>query len=216
MIPNVVLERVDTPDGEMVLSQRGRDFSIRVRGVELMNSRSHGSEDELGRITCQPLADRTAPRVLIGGLGLGYTLRAALDVLPSNARLDLVEIMPAVVRWNRAVVGALASHPLDDPRVTVIEADVGLVIGRSTAHYDAILLDVDNGPDGILETNAALYRRTGLERAHAALTPRGVLAVWSSFDSPTFTLWLRQVGFDVELVRSNQHGARHFVWLARR
>ncbi len=215
MIPNVVIDRATTPDGEMVLSQRGTDFSIRVRGVELMNSRIHGSEDELGRITCQPLASRPAPCVLIGGLGLGYTLRAALDVLPATARVDVAEIIPAVVRWNRTVVGALAGHPLADPRVTVIEGDVGLVITNSTARYDAILLDVDNGPDGILQTNAGLYKRAGLERARAALVPGGVLAVWSSFDSPTFTTWLRQVGFEVELVRSNQHGARHFVWLAR-
>ncbi len=215
MIPNVVIERVSTPDGEMVLSRRGADFSIRVRGVDLMNSRIHGSEDELGRITCEPLRSRPAPHVLIGGLGLGYTLRAALDVLPAGARVDIVEIIPDVVRWNRNLVGELANHPLADPRVTVIEADVALVIARSKARYDAILLDVDNGPDGILEGNAALYKRTGLERARAALVADGVLAVWSSFDSPTFTTWLRQVGFAVELVRSNQHGARHFVWLAR-
>ncbi|MGN6104667.1 MAG: spermidine synthase [Kofleriaceae bacterium] len=216
MIPTIVVERVASPAGEMVLSRRGADYSIRVAGVELMNSQNHGSEDELGRLTCAALARATAPRMLVGGLGLGYTLRAALDALPSGARVDVVEIVPEVVRWNRTVLGGLAGHPLDDPRVTVIEGDVARVIQRSDARYHSILLDVDNGPDGISESNNALYRRAGLAAAFRALVPDGVLAVWSSFESPTFTKWLRDSGIAVDVVRSRPQGARHVIWLARR
>ena len=220
VIPVVVVERAATPGGEMVLSRRGDEFSIRVGGVELMNSRNHGSEDELGRRAGELVREVRAPRMLVGGLGLGYTLRAALEALPRTAHVDVVEIVPAVVRWNRTVLGALAGHPLDDPRVAVIEGDVARVIAGSPAgHYQAILLDVDNGPDEIFERNAALYRRAGLVAAHAALAPGGVLAVWSSFESQTFTRWLREVGFAVEIARIRpQHrgGPRHYIWFARR
>jgi spermidine synthase len=215
VIPNVVLERVATPLGEMTLSRRGDDYSIRVAGVELMNSRNHVSEDELGTIATAPVRDRAAPRVLIGGLGLGYTLRAALDHLPAAARVDVCELVPDVVRWNREIYGALAGHPIADPRVQVIEDDVAHVIERSIAHYDAILLDVDNGPDGLARHNDKLYRARGLATARAALVSGGVLAVWSSFESPTFTKWLRDTGFTVEVARIKARGSRHVVWLAR-
>lgn len=209
-----VIDRAPCPAGELVLWRRGDIYAIRVAGVELMNSRSHVSEDELGRITCGALAGHAAPRMLVGGLGLGYTLRAALDALPATAQLDVAELVPAVVRWNRGVLGHLASHPLADPRVTVIEDDVAAVIARARGAYHSILLDVDNGPDGIGQQNATLYRRSGLLAARAALAPGGVLAVWSAFDSPTFTRWLRDAGFAVELVRTRAHGARHYIWLA--
>ena len=219
LTPTVVIERVKTPTGEMVLSRRGQDFSIRVGSVELMNTRYHASEDALGRSACERLAAVRAPRVLIGGLGLGYTLRAALDALPASALIDVIEIVPEVVRWNRSVVGHLARRPLDDHRVVVRVADVVDVIGASCAAYDAIILDVDNGPDGLSHRNRALYRRSGLAHARRALVPNGILAVWSSFESPTFTTSLREVGFatDVQSVYANgRAGSRHWIWLARR
>jgi spermidine synthase len=218
VIPNVVVERADVPGGELVLYRRGDEWSIRVRRVELMNSRNHISEDELGRMTCARLAGRATPRLLVGGLGLGYTLRATLDALGADARVDVVEIVPAIVRWNRTLFGALAGHPLDDPRVTVIEADVADVIRRAAGApgYDAILLDVDNGPDGVYEGNAGLYKRAGLAAAHAALAPGGVLAVWSSFESPTFTTWLRGAGFMVDLQTVRVGGARCYIWFGQR
>src|SRR5438067_6685035 len=143
----------------MTLSRRGDDFSIRVRGVELMNSHNHESEDELGRRACALVKGVTKPRILIGGLGLGFTLRAVLDGCAGS--VDVVELVPAVVRWNRTVLGELAGRPLDDPRVTVIEDDVAHVIATRTG-YHAIVLDVDNGPDELFTSNAKLYARTGL------------------------------------------------------
>lgn len=219
MIPNVVVERVSSPGGELVLSRRGDQFSIRVAGVELMNSHNHWSEDELGRLTSKRIGGVVAPRVLIGGLGMGYTLRAALDELPRDAHVDIVEIVPDVVRWNRTILGDLAHRPLDDPRVTVIEADVAHVLRAPAARYHAILLDVDNGPDGVYRSNDALYKRNGLAATKAALVPGGLLAVWSAFESATFTRWLREVGFSVELetIAAKYKGApRHYIWFARR
>jgi spermidine synthase len=213
VIPTVVLDRVATPGGDMVLSRRGDQFSIRVGRVELMNSRNHASEDELGRRACTLVGDRTDARVLVGGLGLGYTLRAVLD--GCRAAIDVVELVPAVVRWNREHTGALAGHPLDDPRVTVIEDDVARVIAAADASYHAIVLDVDNGPDELFDENAKLYQRRGLVAAHRALVPGGGLAVWSAFESKTFTTWLRTTGFAAEVIRVNAHGARHVIWLAR-
>lgn len=214
MVPLVVVERVATPGGEMTLSQRGKQFSIRVAGVELMSSHNHESEDVLGQRSCALVAKIAAPRVLIGGLGLGYTLRAMLD--GCTATIDVVELVPAVVRWNRTLLGDLAGHPLDDPRVTVIEDDVANVIARSEGGYHAIVLDVDNGPDELFKPNAKLYKRNGLAAAKRALVPGGSLAVWSSFESPTFARWLREVGFVVETVRIKARGSRHVIWLARR
>ena len=198
-----------------MLTQHGKQFSIRVAGVELMSSVNHGSEDELGRLSCAPLKSQ-APRVLIGGLGMGFTLRAALDVLPPGARVEVVELIPDVVRWNRTVYGQLANHPLDDPRVTVVEEDVANVIERGR-DYDAIVLDVDNGPDGVYHANRGLYQRRGLDAAHTALAPGGLLTVWSCFESPTFTRWLRAAGFSVELrnIKTKYKGGpRHCIWFA--
>jgi spermidine synthase len=217
VIPSVVVERAAVPGGELVLSRRADEWAIRVRGAELMSSRNHGSEDELGRMTCARIARGTAaPRVLVGGLGFGFTLRAALDALPAAARVDVVEIVPAIVRWNRTLVGELARHPLADARVTVIEADVAGVIRDARAAYDAILLDVDNGPDGVYDGNAGLYKRAGLAAAHAALASGGVYAVWSSFESPTFTTWLRGAGFTVDLQGVRAAGARHYIWFGKK
>lgn len=219
MIPTVVIERVASPGGELVLARRGDEFTLRVAGVELMSSRDHASELELGRATVARLPAAGRPQILVGGLGFGFTLRAALDALPAAARVEVVELVPDVVRWNRGVLGPLAGHPLADPRVTVIEADVAAVIGAAKARYDAIILDVDNGPDAVYPGNAVHYRRAGLAAAHRALVPGGWLAVWSSFESPTFTAWLREVGFAAEVVtlRARAGGRpRHYAWFAQR
>ena len=212
-----VLDRFALPDGdgEMVLARRGAEFVIRVRGVELMNSRNHISEDELGRFAARLVAGKPAARVLIGGLGLGYTLRSVLNACPTSVLIDVVEIFPTVVQWNRGELADLAKRPLDDPRVTVIEADVAEVIGRSHGVYDAIVLDVDNGPDPVFDANAKLYKRHGLAEAKRALAPGGGLCVWSAFESPTFTRWLREVGFAAEMHLIRAYGARHYIWLAR-
>jgi spermidine synthase len=218
LIPRVVLERITSPGGELVLSRRGEDYAIRVAGIELMNSRDHSSEDELGRAAVARL-EAKEPRVMIGGLGMGFTLRAALDALPQAAHVEVVEIVPDIVRWNQGVLAKLAGEPLADPRVEVIEADVAHVIRKATDRYDAIVLDVDNGPDAVYEGNATLYKRNGLAAAKAALVPGGWLAVWSSFRSATFTTWLREVGFLVELVTIKskfKSGPTHYVWFAQR
>ena len=211
VIPTVVIERVSLPGGEeLVLSKRGKEFAIRVAGVELMSSRTHNSEDDLGRDSAARVKAK-APRVMIGGLGMGFTLRAALDALPADASVEIVEIVPEVVKWNRTVLGGLAGHPLDDPRVTLIQDDVGNAIERGRG-YDAIVLDVDNGPEGVYEGNNNLYKRRGLDAAHTALVPGGLLAVWSSFDSPTFTHWLSAARFVVEKQQIKSRGGRHTIW----
>jgi len=213
VIPRVVIERVPLPGGEtLVLSRRDQMFSIRVAGVELMNNASHHSEDELGK-QCARRVKAKAPKIMIGGLGMGFTLRAALDELPADARVEVVEIVPAVVRWNRTILGDQAGHPLDDPRVTVVEDDVREAIARGK-DYDAIVLDVDNGPNGVYEGNGSLYKRAALAQAKAALAPGGVYAVWSSFASPTFSRWLRDVGFKVDEVTVKSHGGHHIIWFA--
>ena len=213
MLATVVLDRALVPGGEMVLSRRGDELTIRVRGVELMSSRSHSSEDELGRRGALLAGTSDRARVLVGGLGLGFTLRAVLE--HCRARVDVVELVPAVIRWNRTHAGALAAHPLEDPRVTLIEDDVARVIDASEARYAAIVLDVDNGPEELFDANAKLYRREGLLAAKRALVPGGGLAVWSSFESPTFTAWLLEADFSVEVVRIKARGSRHVIWLAR-
>jgi spermidine synthase len=154
--------------------------------------------------------------VLIGGLGMGYTARATFAQLADDAEIEVVELIGAVVRWNREVIGHLAGSPLLDPRLRVIEGDVADVIEKARDRYDAILLDVDNGPDSVYDGNAGLYKRAGLAAAHAALAQGGVLAVWSAFESPTFTAWLRGVGFTVDLQGVRAAGARHYIWFAKR
>ncbi|HEY6037459.1 MAG TPA: hypothetical protein VIV58_24430 [Kofleriaceae bacterium] len=217
MIKLEIVDRFALPngDGEMVLAKRGAEFVIRVRGVELMNSRNHISEDELGRFAARLVAGKPGARVLIGGLGLGYTLRSVLNACPTSVLVDVCEIFPTVVRWNREHLADLAKRPLDDPRVTVIEDDVARVIAAADAKYDAIVLDVDNGPDPVFDANARLYKRHGLAEARRALAPGGGLCVWSAFESPTFTRWLHEVGFTAEMHLVRAYGAKHYIWLAK-
>ncbi len=207
----------DTSGVELTLVKRDDDVAIRIGDRTLMSSDVHDSEDEFGRIVAKLVAHLKKPRVLIGGLGLGFTLRTTLDGLPAGARVDVAELMPQVVAWNRAEHGDYAGRPLDDPRVKLHVKDVAAVIAGAKERYDAISLDVDNGPRAITQPeNEDLYRRVGLRRAKAALRPGGVLAVWSSFPSRTFTLSLEEVG-TVKLVRTTpdfKGGPRYYIWLA--
>jgi spermidine synthase len=222
MNPWVVIDQAAVPGdgGEMKLLQRTHEFTINVKNEELMNSRLHGSEDALAEFTCKPLATRRRPAVLIGGLGMGYTLRAALDHLGPQAHVAVAELVPAVIQWNRTHLAHLAGCPLEDSRVTVRQGDVGVVIREKPAAYDAILLDVDNGPDGLTHKgNNRLYAPKGLEEAKAALKPGGVLAVWSAQPDKAFTKRLRAAGFDIEEVPVRSRGTRgrwHHIWLAQK
>ena len=207
---------------ELQLWQRGDEFSIRVTGHDgdLMNSRMHHSEDQLAQLACNEIADRLEPRVLIGGLGMGFTLRAALDALPARAAVTVAELVPAVVEWNRGALGACVGHPLRDPRANVIVDDIAKVLRSHKAEFDAILLDVDNGPDALtLRANSWLYSLEGLAAAKVSLRPHGVLAVWSVAPDAAFTARLERSGFNARAVTVRARpgkGARHVVWVARR
>jgi spermidine synthase len=206
--------------GTLRLMRRGTEFSIQLDRNELMNSRLSGSEEALARLSAERIAGARAARVLIGGYGMGFTLRAALACLPATAQVTVAEIVPAVLAWARGPMAALTGPSLDDPRVTIREADVAAVIRERPAVWDAILLDVDNGPDGLTRTdNDRLYDAAGLGAARAALRPRGVLAVWSAHPDAAFTRRLGQAGFAVEEVATRargKRGARHVIWLAGR
>jgi spermidine synthase len=200
--------------------RRGTEFSIRLGQNELMNSRLSGSEEALATIACERIRGRGEQRMLIGGLGMGFTLRAALAALGPTARIVVAELVPAIVVWARGPMAEIFGECLTDPRVTVCETDVRHLI-RSDGNFDAILLDVDNGPEGLTrESNDELYDMQGLSSAHSALRPGGILAVWSSGPNPKFTDRLRRAGFEVEenKVRANRSGggARHLIWIATR
>ena len=198
-----------------------RDLVILADGKMLMSSRMHGSEEELAALACKHLAKAESPRVLVGGLGLGYTLRAALDLLPSSAAVVVAELVEGVVEWNRGPLGPLANHPLDDRRVTVAVGDVGKTMRLDKERFDAILLDVDNGPDAFTATgNASLYDNRGVTQAYAALRPGGVLAVWSAWEDRKFEQRLRWAGFTVTVhrmrARLKRGGPRHSIFVARK
>jgi spermidine synthase len=223
MIPWQLLDSAQIPGKEetLLLYRRGGEFSIRVDGAELMNSRIHGSEEAMAELACRRIAALPSPRVLIGGLGMGYTLAAALKGLAAESRMVVAELVPAVVAWNRGALAALAGHPLDDGRVTVREADVAELLREEQRAYDAILLDVDNGPRGLTrKSNGWLYTRTGLDAALAALRPAGVFSLWSAGPSPDFTRLLGKAGFEVDEerlpARSIRRGGYHTIWIARR
>lgn len=223
MIPWVLLDTAKIPGdgGELRLKKRGAEFSIMLGSNELMNSRLSGSEEALAKLSCLRLRDRERPTILIGGLGMGFTLRAALAELGPEAQVTVAELIPAVVAWARGPMADVFGDSLNDPRVSIYEGDVGRLIGSSRSAYDAILLDVDNGPEGLTrQANDSLYDLPGLGAAKTALTPGGVLAVWSSTPNRAFTLRLRQVGYRVEEVGARAHGtragARHTIWIATR
>ena len=224
MIPWVLLDSAPIPGngGELRLFQRGDEFSIRIvgRGGDLMNSRMHGSEDALAEMTCARLKGHANPRILIGGLGMGFTLMAALKHTGENARIEVAELVPAVIQWNKGPLGEHAGYPVNDPRVTVHEGDVARIIKAERQAYDAILLDVDNGPEGLTHKhNNWLYSMNGLITAYEALRPKGILSVWSAGPAKDFLQRLRKVGFDVDEKYIHAHGkkgTRHVLWFARR
>jgi spermidine synthase len=221
VIPWTQLARAEVPGGgELRLMQRGAEYSIMLGQNELMNSRLGGSEAAMARIACERLRGNGAPRLLIGGLGMGFTLRAALEALGARARIVVAELVPAVVAWARGPLTEVFGASLTDPRVEIRDADVGHLIRSGRATYDAILLDVDNGPEGLSRSaNDALYDARGLRSAHVALRPGGVLAVWSSGPDARFSRRLRDTGFAVEEVAARakgRRGARHVIWIAKR
>jgi len=223
VIPWILLDTAEVPGdgGELRLLQRGAEFSIRLGRNELMNSRIHGSEEALAKIACARIGARARPRILIGGLGMGFTLRAALGVLGAEARVVVAELVPAVVAWNRGPLAGVSDYSLADARVSIRQADVASLIRSERSAYDAILLDVDNGPEALTrQGNDRLYDLAGLRAAQAALCPGGVLAVWSAGPDRNFTRRLRKVGFEVDEVRVRARatggGAHHLVWIAGR
>ncbi len=222
MIPWILIDTAEVPGGgELRLKRRGSEFSIMLGSNELMNSRLSGSEEALATLACARVGARPRARMLIGGLGMGFTLRAALGALRDDARVVVAELAPAVVAWARGPMAEVFGGSLDDARVTIREGDVGEAIRAETGAYDAILLDVDNGPEGLSRpANDGLYDIKGLSAAWTALKPGGVLGVWSSGPNPDFTARLRRTGFLVqeEAVRASRsrRGARHTIWLAAR
>jgi spermidine synthase len=221
MIPWVKIDtaRIPGSNEELRLMRRGAEFSIKLGTNELMNSRLSGSEAALATLAAKKIEAVEKPHVLIGGLGMGFTLRAALAVLGAGARVVVAELVPAVVTWARGPMAEIFAGSLDDPRVNILDGDVFDAIRAKPRTFDAILLDVDNGPEGLTrKANDALYDPAGLKMAWAALRPRGVLAVWSSGPNPPFAKRLRLAGFDVNEVNiratGRGGGARHVIWIA--
>jgi spermidine synthase len=219
MLPWVHLDTASVPGGDTLkLMRRGNEFSIMAGAVTLMNSRMSGSEIALAALACDRLRGRRGCAMLIGGYGMGFTLRAALSGLGRDAKVTVAELVPAVVEWARGPMGELTAGCLDDPRVVIRNADVGEIIASARTRFDAILLDVDNGPDGLSRAaNDRLYNRQGLDAARRALKPNGLLAVWSAAPNKAFHRRLGQAGFAVEEVeaRANKgRGARSIVWIA--
>lgn len=221
MRPWLTLDTTETPDGSMLsLAQRGEEFVIRASGQVLMSSRQHGSEEALAQVACKALRGRPQPSLLIGGLGMGFTLRAALDLLPAHARVTVAELVPAIVQWNQGPLSKLANNPLEDPRVEVAIADVRQVINQHPQSFDAIALDVDNGPQALTTpANQPLYFERGLQSVRRALRPGGMLTVWSAAEDPAFVQRLRKAGFRVSLerptIRGGKRGGRHVLFVAQ-
>ena len=224
MIPRELLGTAQIPGGgELRLFRHNRDFMIVLDRNELMSSRMAGSEEALAVMSCSRIAQCKTPQLLIGGYGMGFTLRAALAELPAGAGVTVAELVPEIIEWARGPMQELAAGCLDDPRVRLVHGDVAEVIRSSTGAYDAILLDVDNGPDGLVhDANDLIYSEQGLRSAKAALRPGGVLAVWSAAKDDAFARRLKRAGFDVEEVEARARtngqgvgrGAKHIIWFA--
>lgn len=220
MIPRELVGVAEVPGGPpLQLVRHGRDFIIMLDRNELMSSRMSGSEAALGAMTCERLKSRDAARILIGGYGMGFTLRAVLAALGPSARITVAELVPGIIEWARGPLAALADGCLGDPRVELRIEDVAEAIAVARGGYDAILLDVDNGPDGLTRpANDRLYGARGLAQARAALAPGGVLAVWSAAPDAAFARRLKQAGFAVDEVkvraRANGKGPTHTIWFA--
>jgi spermidine synthase len=221
MIPWRHLDTAQVPDGggELRLMQRGDEFSIMAGSTSLMTSHRSGSEETLATVACERIKTRAKPRLLIGGLGMGFTLRAALAGLGPAASILVAELVPAVVAWAKGPMAEVFGNSLSDPRVRIEEQDVAKAIASASSEYDAILLDVDNGPEGLTrKANDRIYDLDGLRAARAALRPRGILAVWSSEPNRAFMQRLRKTGFEVEQMKARANGARggawHIIWIA--
>jgi spermidine synthase len=223
MKPWELIDSADIPNsgGTMRLMRQGHNLVIHIDNRELMRNTVHGSEDALAELTCDRLDNRQRSRILIGGLGMGFTLAAALRGLGDDAQVVVAELVPAVVRWNRGLLGDAAGHPLADSRVSVYDGDVADLIRKPPALWDAILLDVDNGPVGLTRaTNDQLYSSRGLDSAFSALKPRGILSVWSAAPDRGFARRFERAGFAVESInlrsRGRRGGRRHLIWLGIR
>lgn len=222
MKPRELVGTAKVPGGvELRLVRHGDDHMIMVDNNELMSSRVGGSEEALAVMTCDRLGANASPHLLIGGYGMGFTLRAALARIGNGGRATVAELVPEIIAWARGPMAALTAGCLDDPRVRLLSGDVATEIKTSTARYDAILLDVDNGPSGLVRAeNDGLYSAKGLAAAKAALRPGGILAIWSAAPDAAFTRRLKTVGFTVEeatvRARSNGKGPRHTIWFAKR
>jgi spermidine synthase len=221
MIPwqQIDVAKVPGASVDLRLMKRGAEYSMMLGPNELMNSRLSGSEEALATLACKRIDGIKRPHLLIGGLGMGFTLRAALSVLGAEARITVAELVPEVISWARGPMAGLFGNSLSDPRAEVRAADVVAVIQSSPLAFDAILLDVDNGPEALIrKANDALYDPGGLKAAYRALRPRGVLAVWSSGPNAAFTRRLREADFDVNEVgvraTSKRSGAHHVIWFA--
>ena len=220
MIARELVGIAEVPGGEPLrLFRRGADFMIVLDRNELMSTRMRGSEVALGTMACARLAGRTVPDILIGGYGMGFTLRAVLGALGPDARVTVAELVPGIVDWARGPMAALTAGCLDDPRVALEIGDVGALIRGAPGRFDAILLDVDNGPDGLTRSaNDGLYTARGLAAARAALRPGGVLAIWSAAPDVAFARRLEQAGFAVDeqrvRARENGKGPSHVIWMA--
>jgi len=218
MQPRIFIGSAQVPGGaELTLYQRGKDFMIVLERNELMSSRMSGSEEALADMTLQRLGGRAGLHLLIGGYGMGFTLRAALAALDATAQVTVAELVPEIIDWARGPMAELAAGCLDDPRVHLVHDDVADVIAGNHARYDAILLDVDNGPDGLVRPdNDRLYSAQGLSVAMMALRPGGVLAIWSAGPDQAFTRLLSRTGHRVDEVkvraRSNGKGPQHVIW----
>jgi spermidine synthase len=221
VIPRELIGVADVPGGPPLrLFRRGADFMIVLDRNELMSTRMNGSEVALGTMTCGRLADRRAPRLLIGGYGMGFTLRAVLGEVGRDARVTVAELVPGIIDWARGPMASLTDGCLDDPRVELRMGDVADVIRSAAGRFDAILLDVDNGPDGLTRpANDSIYAARGLAEAKRALRPGGVLAIWSAAPDVAFARRLGQAGFVVDEVRvaarENGKGAKHVIWFAQ-
>ncbi len=219
----VLLDTTPIPDngGALCLFEYGEDFVIKFeggRGNQLMNTRMHGSEDALAEIPCKRVAGRPQVRVLIGGLGMGFTLAAALRHLGKDAEVQVAELVPGVIEWNHGPLGEKSGYPLRDPRARVLNDDVAVILKAGPGAFDAVMLDVDNGPEGLTQkSNSWLYSMEGLRTCAKALRKGGVLAVWSASADRQFSERLSRAGFKAEEVQVFAHGnrgPRHTIWIA--
>lgn len=224
MQPTTLLGTASIPNngGELRLTRRGDEFAISLKGAGgiLMTSRVHGSELALAELGCAHIQDRQNTTVLVGGMGMGFTLAAALEATSPGSSVVVAELVPEVIKWNKGPLGECAGRPLDDSRVTVHLGDVAELFTTGKATYDAVLLDVDNGPESFTHTdNNRLYSSESLQAIQRTLKPGGVLAIWSAWHDPTFPRQLKKLGFKVETRPFRAHkgkGSRHTIYLARK